>query len=119
MTVEALWACVSGAFRSIEACGHISNIFRWVSPSPFISGYLRQFLSTISFLPIKIFLLLSGASLAGLGWRATGINVSVAAVRHRAFVFAAPLYFVAGNRSTKYRGAVSVGTSSSARGDVT
>lgn len=39
------------------------------------------------------------------------------AVRYRAFVFAAPQYFVAGNRPTEFRGAVSVGTVSSARGD--
>jgi hypothetical protein len=37
------------------------------------------------------------------------IDVSVPAVRYRALVFAAPRYFVAGNRSTEYRGAVSIG----------
>jgi hypothetical protein len=37
------------------------------------------------------------------------IGISVLAVRYRAFVFAAPPYFVAGNRPAKYRGAVSVG----------
>jgi len=41
----------------------------------------------------------------------------VSAVRYRAFVFAAPPYCVAGNRSTEYRGAVSVGAVSAARGD--
>jgi len=38
------------------------------------------------------------------------IDVSVSAVRYRAFVFAAPPYFVAGNPPTKHRGAVSVGS---------
>jgi hypothetical protein len=38
-------------------------------------------------------------------------------VRYRAFVFAAPQYFVAGNRSTECRGAVSVGAVSPAHGD--
>jgi hypothetical protein len=52
------------------------------------------------------------------GWRVRSrIDVSVAAVRYRAFVFAAPPYFVAGNRSTEFRGAVSVGAVSPARGD--
>src|ERR1019366_3646597 len=35
-------------------------------------------------------------------------DVSVSAVRYRAFVFAAPPYFVAGNRPPECRGAVSV-----------
>jgi len=39
------------------------------------------------------------------------------AVGYRAFVFAASPYFVAGNRSTECRGAVSVGVVSPARGD--
>jgi hypothetical protein len=39
------------------------------------------------------------------------IDVSVLAVEYRAFVVAAPPYFVAGNRLSKYRGAVSVGAS--------
>jgi hypothetical protein len=41
----------------------------------------------------------------------------VSAVGYRAFVFAASPYFVAGNRSTECRGAVSVGAVSTARGD--
>jgi hypothetical protein len=41
----------------------------------------------------------------------------VSAVRYRAFVFAAPQYFVAGNRTTEYRGAVSLEAASPARGD--
>jgi len=43
-----------------------------------------------------------------VGERATNC-VSVLAVRYRAFVFAAPRDFVAGNPSTECRGAVSVG----------
>ncbi len=43
----------------------------------------------------------------------------MSAVRYRALVFAAPQYFVAGNRLTECRGAVSVGAVSSARGDAT
>jgi len=43
----------------------------------------------------------------------------VSAVRNRALVFAAPQYFVAGNRLTECRGAVSVGAVSSVRGDAT
>jgi hypothetical protein len=46
------------------------------------------------------------------------IDVSVSAVRYRALVFAAPRYFVAGNRPTEFRGAVSVGAVSPARGAV-
>jgi len=45
------------------------------------------------------------------------IDVSVSAVGYRAFVFAASRHFVAGNRSTKCGGAVSVGASLLARGD--
>jgi hypothetical protein len=45
------------------------------------------------------------------------IDVSVAAVEYRAFVVAAPPFFVAGNPPAKYRGAVSVGAVSPARGD--
>jgi hypothetical protein len=45
------------------------------------------------------------------------IDVSVPAVGYRAFVFAAPWRFVAGNRSTECKGAVSVGASLLARGD--
>jgi hypothetical protein len=45
------------------------------------------------------------------------IDVSVAALEYRAFVFAAPPYFVAGNPPAKYRGAVSVGAVSRARGN--
>ena len=45
------------------------------------------------------------------------IDVAVSAVRNRAFVFAAPQYFVAGNRVTEYRGAVSFGAVQPARGD--
>src|ERR1700694_4388895 len=45
------------------------------------------------------------------------IDVSVSAVGYRAFVFAASRHFVAGNRSTECRGAVSVGASLLARGD--
>jgi hypothetical protein len=41
----------------------------------------------------------------------------VAVVRYRAFVFAAPRYFVACNRPTEYRGAVSLGAALPARGD--
>ena len=46
------------------------------------------------------------------------IDVSVPAVGYRAFVFAASRHFVAGNRSTECRGAVSVGASLFVRGDV-
>ncbi len=54
----------------------------------------------------------------GPGWRATTrVDASVSAVGYRAFVFAASPYFVAGNRSTECRGAVSVGVVSPARGD--
>jgi hypothetical protein len=64
-------------------------------------------------LPAIIFCLPSGP-----GWRVRSrIDVSVAAVGYRAFVFAAPPFFVAGNRSTGCKGAVSVGVVSSARGD--
>src|ERR1035437_6542643 len=50
------------------------------------------------------------------GWRVgSRIDVAVSAVGYRAFVFAAPPYFVAGNRSTESRGAVSVGAVPSAR----
>lgn len=45
------------------------------------------------------------------------LDVSVSAVGYRAFVFAASRHFVAGNRSTEGRGAVSVGVSLLARGD--
>src|SRR3984893_157957 len=45
----------------------------------------------------------------------SSIDVSVSAVGYRAFVFAASRHFVAGNRSTKCRGAVSVGASLLAR----
>jgi hypothetical protein len=45
------------------------------------------------------------------------IDVSVSAVRNRAFVFAAPQQSVAGKPSTECRGAVCVGVVSSARGD--
>ncbi len=41
----------------------------------------------------------------------------MSAVRYRAFVFAASRYFVAANRPTECRGAVSVGAVSLARGD--
>jgi len=77
--------------------------------------------SAISLLPIRIFLLLSGASSIGpVGECAavsSRIDVSVPAVGYRAFVFAASRHFVAGNRSTECRGAVSVGVSLLARGD--
>jgi hypothetical protein len=46
------------------------------------------------------------------------IDVAVSAVRLRAFVFAASRYFVAGNRPTEYRGAVSVGAAFTLRVDV-
>jgi hypothetical protein len=53
------------------------------------------------------------------GWRVRSrIDVSVSAVRHHAFVFAAPPHFVAGIHPTQCRGAVSVGVVSSARGAV-
>jgi hypothetical protein len=42
------------------------------------------------------------------------VEVSVLAVRYRAFVFAAPQCFVTGNRPMECRGAVSVGKVSSA-----
>jgi len=71
-----------------------------------------------SLLPTQIFLLSSGASLAEPRLAISKIDVSVPAVRYRAFVFAAPQYFVAGNRSTEFRGAVSVGALSSACGGV-
>ena len=72
-------------------------------------------LAIISLLPSGIFLLLSGASSAGPGWRVrTKVEVSVLAVRYRAFVFAAPQCFVTGNRPMECRGAVSVGKVSSA-----
>src|SRR5450759_4422652 len=52
----------------------------------------------------------------GPGWRVRSrVDVSVSAVRYRAFVFAAPRYFVAGNRPPECRGAVSVGAVSPAR----
>jgi hypothetical protein len=72
-------------------------------------------LAIISLLPSGIFLLLSGASSAGPGWRVrTKVEVPVLAVRYRAFVFAAPQCFVTGNRPMECRGAVSVGKVSSA-----
>jgi hypothetical protein len=44
-------------------------------------------------------------------------DVSVPAVRHRALVFAAPQHFVAGNRPTECKGAVSVGALPQEHGD--
>src|SRR6202165_5293648 len=55
-----------------------------------------------------------------VGWCAavsSRMDFSVSAVGYRAFVFAASRHFVAGNRSTECRGAVSVGASLLARGD--
>ncbi len=64
-------------------------------------------------LPVMIFCLS-----AGIGWRVhSRIDVSVLAARYHALVFAAPPDFVAGNRSTEFRGAVSVGAVPPARGD--
>src|SRR5260370_42229857 len=59
------------------------------------------------------------ASRTRLASEQSRIDVSVSAVRYRALVFAAPQYFVAGNRLTECRGAVSVGAVSSVRGDAT
>jgi hypothetical protein len=77
----------------------------------------RSFSAT-SPLPTAIFLLLSSARHPDTGWRVRNrIDVSVLAVGNRAFVFAAPPHFVAGNCSTRCRGAVSVGAVSPAHGD--
>jgi hypothetical protein len=74
--------------------------------------------SATSLLPTEIFLILSGASPAGPGWRVrTKVDVSVLAVRYRAFVLAAPQHFGTGNRAPECRGAVSVGAISPAHGD--
>ena len=54
----------------------------------------------------------------GHGWRVRSrIDVSVTAVGYRVFVFAAPPFLVAGNRSTGGQGAVSFDAVSPARGD--
>jgi hypothetical protein len=80
--------------------------------------FVSSLFSATSLLPTGIFLLSSGASSAGPGWRVSSkVDVSVSAVRYRAFVFAAPQYFVAGNRPSKYKGAVSVGAVSPAHGN--
>jgi hypothetical protein len=74
---------------------------------------LRNFVLANWNLPAIIF-----CSSLGPGWRVPSrIDVSVLAVGNRAFVFAASPHFVAGNCSTRCRGAVSVGAVSPAHGD--
>jgi len=60
-------------------------------------------------LPTAIFLLIIWCFANRILLASNRIDVSVLAVRHRAFVLAAPEYFVARNGSPKYRGAFSVG----------
>src|ERR1019366_3808659 len=88
--------------KSISTKGTGSHARRAKAMDP-DNGVLNFALANCN-LPVIIFCLS-----AGLGWRVRSrIDVAVAAVRYRAFVFAAPPYFVAGNRSTESRGAVSV-----------
>jgi hypothetical protein len=65
--------------------------------------------SATSLLPTSIFLLIIWCFVNRILLASNRIDVSVLAVRHRAFVLAAPEYFVARNDSRKYRGAFSVG----------
>jgi hypothetical protein len=69
-------------------------------------------------LPTKIFLLLSVARQPDPVGEQSGLTFLCRQCDIAPSCFAAPRYFVAGNRPTKYKGAVSVGALSPARSDV-
>lgn len=96
-----------GSHAFLNIIKHLRAMIEVRQPRTFglIQGHIRfRLLGNISHLPSGIFLLLSGASLAGPGWRSrVKVDVSVLAVRYRAFVFAAPEYFSTGNRLVRCR----------------